>query len=62
MNSNIYRKLAVTNLKNNGKSYLPYVLASAFSVMMYFIMDKLQWNITADSEVGRGTKIYLTKM
>ena len=26
------------------------------------IMDKLQRNITADSEVGRGTKIYLTKM
>ena len=26
------------------------------------IMDKLQWNITADSEVGIGTKIYLTKM
>ena len=26
------------------------------------IMDKLQWNITADSEVGSGTKIYLTKM
>lgn len=26
------------------------------------IMDKLQWNITADSEVGRGTKIYLTKL
>ena len=26
------------------------------------IMDKLQWNITVDSEVGRGTKIYLTKM
>ena len=26
------------------------------------IMDKLQWNITADSEVGTGTKIYLTKM
>ena len=26
------------------------------------IMDKLQWNITADSEAGTGTKIYLTKM
>lgn len=26
------------------------------------IMDKLQWNIKADSEVGTGTKIYLTKM
>lgn len=31
---------------------------------LYFknIMDKLQWNITVDSEVGSGTKIYLTKM
>ena len=44
MNSNIYGKLAVTNLKNNGKSYLPYVLAAAFSVMMYFIMDNLYRN------------------
>nr|WP_295309228.1 sensor histidine kinase [uncultured Blautia sp.] len=26
------------------------------------IMDKLHWNIMADSEVGTGTKIYLTKM
>lgn len=26
------------------------------------IMDKLQWNITVDSEVGSGTRIYLTKM
>lgn len=26
------------------------------------IMGKLQWNIMADSEVGTGTKIYLTKM
>ena len=41
MNSKIYGKLAVTNLKNNRKSYIPYILASAFSVMMYFIMDNL---------------------
>ena len=39
-----YGKLAVTNLKNNRKSYIPYVLASAFSVMMYFIMDNLYRN------------------
>lgn len=44
MNSKIYGKLAVTNLKNNGKSYLPYILASAFSVMMYFVMDSLYRN------------------
>lgn len=44
MNSKIYGKLAVTNLKNNKKSYIPYILASAFSVMMYFIMDNLYRN------------------
>ena len=44
MNSKIYGKLAVTNLKNNGKSYVPYILASAFSVMMYYIMDNLYRN------------------
>lgn len=44
MNSKIYGKLAVTNLKNNRKSYLPYMLSSAFSVMMYFIMDSLYRN------------------
>ena len=44
MNSKIYGKLAVTNLKNNRKSYLPYILSSAFSVMMYFIMDSLYRN------------------
>ena len=44
MNSKIYGRLAVTNLKSNGKSYLPYILASAFSVMMYFVMDSLYRN------------------
>lgn len=44
MNSKIYGKLAVTNLKNNRKNYLLYILASAFSVMMYFIMDSLYRN------------------
>lgn len=46
MNSKIYGRLAVTNLKSNSKSYLPYILASAFSVMMYFIMDSLYRNGT----------------
>lgn len=44
MNSKIYGKLAVTNLKNNKKSYIPYILASAFLDMMYFIMDNLYRN------------------
>ena len=36
MNSKIYGKLAVTNLKNNRKSYIPYILASAFSDVFYY--------------------------
>lgn len=53
MNSKIYGKLAVTNLKNNRKSYIPYVLASAFSVMMYFIMDNLYRNRSLVEKVVR---------
>ena len=56
MNSKIYGKLAVTNLKNNRKSYIPYILASAFSVMMYFIMDNLYRN---RSLVEKGVRLLL---
>lgn len=41
MNSRVYSKLAVTNIKNNGKTYIPYIAASAFMVMMYYMMDAL---------------------
>ena len=53
MNSKIYGKLAVTNLKNNKKSYIPYILASAFSVMMYFTMDNLYRNRSLVEKVAR---------
>ena len=59
MNSKIYGRLAVTNLKSNSKSYLPYILASAFSVMMYFIMDSLYRNGTL-VEKGSALSILLS--
>ena len=37
----IFAKLALTNLKNNRKTYFPYVLTSMLTVMMYYIMDAL---------------------
>lgn len=50
MSSSIYGKLALTNLKNNRKTYIPYVLTSILTVMMYYIMDGLSRN----SSIGDG--------
>ena len=44
MNSSIYGKLALTNLKNNRKTYIPYILTAILTVMMYYIMDGLSRN------------------
>lgn len=44
MNSSVYGKFALTNLKNNRKTYLPYILTAILTVMMYYIMDALSEN------------------
>ena len=41
MSSSIYGKLALTNLKNNRKTYVPYIFTAVLTVMMYYIMDSL---------------------
>lgn len=41
MSSSIYTKLAWTNLKNNHKTYVPYILTSVLTVMMFYIMNAL---------------------
>ena len=51
VNKSIYSKLAVTNIKNNRKTYLPYILTAVLTVMMYYIMDALARN----KSVGDGT-------
>lgn len=38
MSSKIYGKLAITNLKNNRKTYVPYILMAVLSVVMYYIV------------------------
>ena len=44
MNGSIYSRLAVTNLKNNHKTYVPYILTAVLTVMMFYIMDALARN------------------
>lgn len=41
MNKLFYPRLALINMKNNSKTYIPYILASMLTVMMYYIMYSL---------------------
>ena len=50
MSSSIYGRLALTNLRNNRKTYLPYLLTGALTVMMYYIMGP-----SAAAKVSRRT-------
>lgn len=44
MNRSVYTKLAFTNLKNNRKTYVPYILTAILTVMMYYIIEALSGN------------------
>ncbi len=44
MSSSIYSRLAVVNLKNNRKAYVPYILTAVLTVMMYYMIDALSRN------------------
>lgn len=57
MNGSIYSRLAVTNLKNNRKTYVPYILTAVLTVMMFYIMDALARN---DGIVENNLKLILS--
>lgn len=40
----LYRKLAWTNIRNNGQFYLPYLLTGILSAMMFYCMRAMQGN------------------
>lgn len=42
--NNLYCRLAMTNLKNNRRFYLPYILMGMVSVMMFYSMRAIQGN------------------
>lgn len=50
MSSAIYKRLARTNLKNNQKTYRPYLLTSAMMVMLFYMIDALARN----EDLGNG--------
>ena len=42
MKKGLYRRLAWTGIKNNGKLYIPYILTCIGTVMMCYIISFLQ--------------------
>lgn len=44
LSSSIYGKLAVTNLKKNRKSYVPYIFTCVVTIAMFYIMHALVYN------------------
>ena len=44
MNKTLYLKLAITNIKANGKTYFPYVITYICTIMMFYIMHALSIN------------------
>lgn len=51
MNSSIYSRLAFINLKNNRKTYVPYILTAILTVMMFYIIQALAKN----NSIGDGS-------
>lgn len=47
-----YPKLALTNLKKNGKTYLPYLLTCVLTVMMYYVMGAISRNAGLEQMQG----------
>lgn len=52
MNRQLYLKLAVSNVKKNKKSYIPYLLTCMVSIMMYYIMYAISINEGLNQMVG----------
>lgn len=52
MNSSFYLKLALSNLKKNKKSYIPYLLTCIMAIMMYYMMYAISINKGLSQTVG----------
>lgn len=52
MNSMFYQKLALTNIKKNGKTYFPYIITCICTIIMFYIMDFVSVNKGLDRMAG----------
>ena len=55
MNRFFYFKLAVTNIKKNAKTYVPYIITSILTICMFYIICSLSKNPDLTKATGTGT-------
>jgi len=54
MNKFFYSKIAANNIKNNSKTYVPYLITCILTISMYYIMHSLSINSGLDKISGGG--------
>ncbi|MEG2289861.1 MAG: ABC transporter permease [Clostridium sp.] len=52
MNKLFYQKLALTNIKNNSKTYYPYIITCICTISMFYIMHSFSINKGLDEIIG----------
>ena len=52
MKKGFYARLAVNNIKKNGKTYIPYILTCILTVVMFYIVKSLSLNPGLESMAG----------
>ena len=52
MNKLFYPKLAIRNMKNNQKFYVPYIITCIITVAMYYIISSIAGNSALDTMRG----------
>lgn len=50
-----YTRMAWSNIRKNGRIYVPYILSSIGTILMYYIISSLAKGIAEDSWFGSGT-------
>lgn len=52
MNSSLYPRLAVINIKKNSKTYIPYIITCIFTIAMFYVLVSLSKNTGLESMPG----------
>lgn len=57
MSKSFFPKLAVNNIKKNGKTYIPYILTCVLTIAMFYIVRSLSMNPGLEKMVGADTLV-----
>lgn len=58
MNKEFFPKLAASNIKKNGKTYIPYIITCIITTAMFYIVKSLSLNPGLEKMIGADTLTY----